>query len=240
MGDSGACKYRVKPTVPFYHSVDGSLAGAVIQATGLPAARGKFWREEMKEDCRDFGRRLILGQFTVNKENTGVSIRAPLILLGLLFLGGCQSLLQEGSADVAGVGGAALATTVTNNAAVATGIGLGVRSGVRAGLEYALRKAQGAEQQSIANAAGPLRIGQVANWRSEQETHLIPDRAGEVTAVREIGVEPLKCREIIFSVVEGERAKQKRSFYTAAICREGQGWAWASAEPATARWGALQ
>jgi hypothetical protein len=31
-----------------------------------------------------------------------------------------------------------------------------------------------------------------------------------------------------------------RAFYTATVCLDGAKWKWASAEPATARWGSLQ
>jgi hypothetical protein len=30
------------------------------------------------------------------------------------------------------------------------------------------------------------------------------------------------------------------AFYVASVCRDGNKWKWASAEPATPRWGALQ
>ncbi|WP_255646830.1 hypothetical protein [Inquilinus sp. Marseille-Q2685] len=37
--------------------------------------------------------------------------------------------------------------------------------------------------------------------------------------------------------VEGEKDK---AFYVAVICQNGETWKWASAEPATERWGSLQ
>jgi hypothetical protein len=166
---------------------------------------------------------------------------ARLILLApLLGLAACQSLLQEGTADVAGIGGAALATAVTDNGAVATGIGFGVRAVAQAGLQYAFRKAQHSEQQAIADAAGPVPLGQVASWKVVHDTAILPDQQGKVTVVREIGGQDLRCREIIFSVEEKEKQGVKQEFFTAAICRNKEGWSWASAEPATERWGALQ
>ncbi|MFZ1325164.1 MAG: hypothetical protein WAT67_03915 [Candidatus Contendobacter sp.] len=50
-------------------------------------------------------------------------------LLVLLQLAGCGSLFRETAAVTAGVGGAALAARASDNAAVATGIGLGCTGG---------------------------------------------------------------------------------------------------------------
>ncbi len=57
-----------------------------------------------------------------------------------LLLAGCTSLVNTGSAEIAGITGAALASAVTHNAGVAAGIGLGAQAGARAGLQYAQRK----------------------------------------------------------------------------------------------------
>ncbi|MDB5369826.1 MAG: hypothetical protein JWP20_1384 [Roseomonas sp.] len=167
---------------------------------------------------------------------------APLLLCAALLLSGCQSLLREGTADAAGIGGAALSTAVTDNGAVAAGIGLGVRSVAQAGLQYAERRAQRAEQDIIAKAAGPLPVGAVTPWGIRQNVPITPSHRGMVTVVRDMGAKGLECREIVFSVDRDAREKEvpDRAFYTAAICRNGQVWKWASAEPATERWGALQ
>ncbi len=58
---------------------------------------------------------------------------------------------------------------------------------------------------------------------------------GEVTVSRTLGSADIACKEIVFSVDDSARA-----FYTATICRDGTAWKWATAEPATERWGALQ
>jgi hypothetical protein len=154
---------------------------------------------------------------------------AALLLVSALGLGGCGSLLHEGTADLAGVGGAAAATAVTKNALVATGIGLGVRSAASAALQYGEREVHQAEQDSIAAVAGPLAVGQVARWDVAHEQ-------GQVTVSRLIGAAPLACKEIVFSV----EAEKDRAFYVAVICQNGEAWKWASAEPATERWGSLQ
>ena len=44
----------------------------------------------------------------------------------------------------------------------------------------------------------------------------------------------------MFSVETTRRRVVQRAFYVATICQDGARWRWASAEPATERWGALQ
>ena len=180
-------------------------------------------------------------------------LRSGLLLSALLALPGCNAFLSEGTADLAGLGGAALSSAVTDNGAVAAGIGLGVQSLARAGLQYTQRNLQRAEQDSIAAAAGPLPMGQVASWSIAHALPIADNHKGQVTVSRDIGALGLSCREIVFSVetVEPEQkdpaapppahaAKSDLAFYTAVICRNGKQWKWASAEPATERWGALQ
>lgn len=160
------------------------------------------------------------------------------LILGVL--SGCSSVLQAGSADVAGVAGAGLATAITRNAAVATGIGLGIAAGANAGLQYAERRVHRTEQDQIAASAGGLAPGVVGHW---SVTHSFPIEAnehGDLVVVRELGNDAFICREILFSVEDGTKEKPTRAFYTAAVCEDGGIWKWATAEPATERWGALQ
>lgn len=158
-----------------------------------------------------------------------------------LLLSGCNALLTEGTADVAGLTGAAVSKGLGASGAAAAGIGLGVQTGARAGLQYTQRRLQKAEQDSIAAAAGPLPAGAVARWSVAHQIPIADDHQGEVTISREIGALGLSCREIVFSI-EGrpEKGQTPRDFYTAIICRNGTQWKWASAEPATERWGSLQ
>src|SRR5687767_8385652 len=83
----------------------------------------------------------------------------------LSLLGGCGSLINAGSAEVAGIGGAAIAGAVTDNAAAATGIGLAVQAAARAGVQYAQRQVHRDIQDEIARAAGALQVGDVGNWQ---------------------------------------------------------------------------
>lgn len=176
------------------------------------------------------------------------SLRVPTALLcaATLALTGCGSFLREGTGVTAGISGAALASTLTHNAAVATGIGVGVQAVAQAGLQMAERNAHQDEQNHIAQIAGALKVGEVARWKMTHKIPLEPDEQGEVTVSRTIGSasnagsKGLDCREIVFSVEMTDISEFPRAFYVATICRNGQTWQWASAEPATGRWGALQ
>jgi hypothetical protein len=164
----------------------------------------------------------------------------PLGGLLLLLLSGCGSALTEGTADVSGIAGAGAATAVTNSAALATGIGLGIRSIANAGLQYGERVVHRAEQDQIAQAAASLDVGKVADWHVSHDVPIEPSEHGAVTVTRIFGTAEFSCKEIVFSVDGEKHAAPIRDFYTATICRDGTAWHWASAEPATARWGALQ
>ncbi len=165
--------------------------------------------------------------------------RAARFLLPLALMAGlpgCAALITESASTAAGVTGAGVSDAIGANAAATTAIGLGVQAAGRAGMQYAQRRAHAAAQDGIARAAGPLPVGGVARWSIRHTLPIEPDEAGEVTVARLIGAGELDCKEIVFSV---ER-KQARGFYTATICRDAETWRWASAEPATARWGSLQ
>lgn len=153
---------------------------------------------------------------------------------------GCSSLFSEGAATTAAIGGTALASKVTRNATVASGIGLGVLAAAQAGVKYVEKDYHGNQQDRIAAVAGPLDIGKVAHWESRNTIELEPDVSGRVTVNRVISQGELNCKEIVFSV-DGVKDKQPASaFYVATICQDAKKWTWASAEPATARWGSLQ
>lgn len=161
-------------------------------------------------------------------------------ILGLLALPGCGSLLTEGTADLAGVAGAGAATAVTDSAAAAAAIGLGVRSLASEGLKYATRRIHRNEQDAIAQAAGPLEEGALKTWSIRHTLPIEDDAEGQVTVSRAFGAGSFRCKEIVFSVDTVSRGVPDRAFYTATICQNGAAWRWASAEPATERWGALQ
>ncbi|MDR1967454.1 MAG: hypothetical protein LBQ32_02005 [Burkholderiaceae bacterium] len=155
---------------------------------------------------------------------------------------GCTSLYTEGATTGAGMVGAAVAAKTTKNAAAATGIGLGAVAVAKAGVQYTERVVHRETQDSIAVAAGPLKVGAIANWQSSHSMPLEDDEQGRVTVSRAISTGKLDCKEIVFSVDSAatKTASASSAFYVASICRDGKAWKWATAEPATERWGALQ
>jgi len=168
-------------------------------------------------------------------------------LAGLLFLGGCSSVLTQGAGAGAGVAGAAAAHAVTSNGAVTAGIGLGAQAAAIAGVQYWERQVHQAEQDSIAATAGDVPVGGVGVWRISHRVPIEADQHGELTVTRIIAPDVpavdapgFLCKEIIFSVDTVQHHQPSRDFYTADVCRDGTRWKWASAEPATERWGALQ
>jgi len=169
------------------------------------------------------------------------SVLSAASLLPVLFgLAGCGSLLTATTADVAGIAGAGIAGAVTKSPAAAAAIGLGIAAGANAGLQYLERDVHSAEQDRIAMAAGAIGPGVVGHW---SVTHTIPiedDEHGDVIVVRSFGATDFQCKEIVFSVDTVEDKAPARAFYTATVCRDGSVWKWASAEPATERWGSLQ
>jgi hypothetical protein len=167
-----------------------------------------------------------------------LAVPALLLLLGQT---GCSNLLASGTSATAGIASAGIANSFTKSAAVATGIGLGVAAGANAGLQYAERVVHKAEQDRIAEAAGRLPPDVVGTWSVVHRIPIEDDEHGEVVVVRDIGAVDFACKEIVFSVDTGGRKEPpRRSFFTAVVCRDNGRWQWASAEPATARWGSLQ
>jgi len=167
---------------------------------------------------------------------------AALVAAAIADLSGCSSVYTESASAGAGIAGAALASKVTRNAAVATGIGLGAVAAAKAGVQYTERVVHRDTQNTIAAAAGPLAVGAVAPWTTRHSVPLDPDEHGRVTVSRAISTGALDCKEIVFSVDQAATKNNAASsaFYVASVCRDGNTWKWASAEPATERWGALQ
>lgn len=155
-------------------------------------------------------------------------------------LSGCGSVLTATTADVAGIAGAGAAGAVTKSAAAAAGIGLGIAAGANAGLASVERDVHRAEQDQIAQAAGPLAPGVVGHWSVSHRIPIEDDEHGDLVVSRLLGAADFTCKEIVFSVDTIEKKIPNRAFYTATVCKDGAAWKWASAEPATERWGSLQ
>jgi hypothetical protein len=166
--------------------------------------------------------------------------RLLLLLMCAGALSGCGSVLTATTSDVAGIAGAGVATAVTKSPAAAAGIGLGIAAGANAGLQVVERNVHRAEQDRIAEAAGPLEPGVVGHWNVSHPVPIEDDEHGDLVVTRLIGAADFNCKEIIFSVDTKVKNTLQRAFYTATVCQDGTAWKWASAEPATARWGALQ
>jgi hypothetical protein len=85
-----------------------------------------------------------------------------------------------------------------------------------------------------------LPVGGVASWSVSHDIPIEDDEHGEVGVSRVVTSDPLFCKEIVFSVDRTHENRPFRDFYVAYICRDGAQWRWATAEPATSRWGSLQ
>ncbi|WP_439894384.1 hypothetical protein ACS7SF_22770 (plasmid) [Ralstonia sp. 25C] len=166
------------------------------------------------------------------------------LALSTFALSGCSSLMSEGTTAAAGIGGAAIAAKVTDNAAVATGIGLGVQAGARAALQHSQRVVHTETQDHIAQIAGALPDNTVGNWQIKHRIPLEPDERGRVVVTRSINGPLVNCKEILFTVdgagKDNDSGAAQVDFFIASICHDGKQWKWATAEPATARWGSLQ
>jgi hypothetical protein len=166
--------------------------------------------------------------------------RLFLLLLCAIALSGCGSIMTATTSDVAGIAGAGVAGAVTKSPAAAAGIGLGIAAAANAGLQYVERDVHEAEQDRIAAAAGELKPGVVGHWDVSHRIPIEDDEHGDLVVTRLIGSADFSCKEVVFSVDTTEKKILHRAFYTATVCQDGTVWKWASAEPATARWGALQ
>ena len=156
--------------------------------------------------------------------------RRAVALAALLTLQACNAI-----PDIGGVLAGAGSGSLSANPAVGIAVGIAVRSGLRAVADYVDRKRATGEQDAIADAAGTAPIGQPRPWEIR---HTIPigNEHGDLAAIREWTTPLTTCREIVFTVVDGD----DRDILTTTLCRHPDGWRWAAAEPAVARWGYLQ
>lgn len=170
-------------------------------------------------------------------------------------LAGCSAL--------GGIGGA-LAGVATGSASGNPGVGIAVAIGVKGAIDAAQKKLdrhlQHEQQQAIATQAGALSIGAEGPWEVRQ---IAPweDAQGQVRVLREFTTPLVDCREAAFTIVlAGDNDDSATSadgspnattaassvgpsispYFITTVCRTGEGWRWALAEPAVARWGALQ
>ena len=166
----------------------------------------------------------------------------PLCFILIASLSGCASLFEQTASTGAAIAGSAAASGITHDAALATGIGLGVEALASRGVRIIERRIHADEQQAIASAAGPLATDEVAIWSVHHAFALEPDESGQVSVTREVNVLGRVCKEIVFTVDAGQ--DQAPGAFLADVCSNGSTdhplWAWALAEPSTSRWGVLQ
>lgn len=154
---------------------------------------------------------------------------AALLLVGLS-LQACRAI-----PEIAGVAAGAGTGSLSANPAVGIAVGIAVRSGLRVLTNYIDRKRAAGEQDAIAETAGTAPLGQARAWEIR---HTIPigNERGHLEAVREFATPLVTCREIVFTVVDGDDT----DILSTTLCRQPDGWRWAAAEPAVDRWGFLQ
>jgi hypothetical protein len=169
---------------------------------------------------------------------TGRRRRWPLRLLPALMLplAGCGMV-----ADVSGIATGGTVGAITANPVVGYSVGMGTRAAVAAGMKSVMRDLHKDEQDVIAGVAGGMREGETRLWRVEHDLPFgYADENGAVQVTRAIETPIASCKEVLVTIEEGEGAKATRTIVVGSICRQGQTWKWASAEPAVERWGYLQ
>lgn len=157
----------------------------------------------------------------------------PGLLLGSLLaspLGGCRAV-----SDVAGLAAGGGAGVATANPVLGIAVGVGVSVAVDELGNYITRSRRRGEQDAIADAAGAAPVGAAVPWEIR---HTIPigNARGELVVAREFDTPLTTCREVVFSVLDGDG----RRLFSTMLCRRGERWTWAAAEPAVDRWGFMQ
>jgi hypothetical protein len=152
----------------------------------------------------------------------------PVVLVGCSSIGAI-------SGTVAGVATGA----GTANPVVGYAVGVGTQAAVDTLVKYVSRKRQQGEQDAIAATVGGLAPGQTAPWKIEHDIPL-GNEHGDVTVVGLIDNKLTRCKEVVFTVVDGDKPDSPHGTFVTTACADGPSWKWAQAEPSTERWGTLQ
>jgi hypothetical protein len=152
----------------------------------------------------------------------------------LLMLGGCSSIGAVSGAVVGVATGAG-----TTNPVIGYAAGVGTQAAVDSLVKYVSRKRQQNEQDQIATTVGQLAPGQTAPWKIEHDIP-IGNEHGDVTVVSMLDNRLARCKEVVFTVIDGDKPDAPRGTFVTTACAQGPTWKWAQAEPATERWGTLQ
>lgn len=163
------------------------------------------------------------------------AVALPFLLsaLAAVPLGGCNS--------VGGIAGAVTGTAAavgSGNPAVGLLVGVGTRAVADEGLRRVSRRWSRTEQDALAAAVGGMAVGEVRPWEVRHDLP-IGNKRGEVRVLRAVESPLAECKEALFSVESGEGAEAARRWFLTSACRQAEGWKWATAEPATERWGSL-
>lgn len=161
-------------------------------------------------------------------------MRTALVFLAALPLIGCAAagpaITSLATAGVAGGVGSA-----TGSAAIGVAAGFAASVGVDQGVKWGERRLAGTVQGAVAEAAGPLDVGQSAAWQVKGKLPWSA-RSGKVEVARVFG-QKIPCKEVVFTLQDDKA----HSIYTSTVCRNDEGeWRWALAEPSIDRWGYLQ
>ena len=155
------------------------------------------------------------------------------LALSVLLLG-CNSI---GTFSGAAVG---LATGAgTTNPLVGYAAGIATKAAIDTLVKYVSRKRQQGEQDEIAMQVGRLSPGETAPWRINHDIP-IGNEHGDVTVIDVVDSALAQCKEVVFTVIDGDAPDSARGAFVTTACAQGAMWKWAQAEPATERWGFLQ
>jgi hypothetical protein len=152
----------------------------------------------------------------------------------LLLLAGCKSIGAISGAAVGIATGAG-----TTNPLVGYVAAVSTQAAVDELVDYISRKRQQGEQDQIVVAVGQLAVGDTVAWRIEHDIP-IGNEHGDVTVVADIDNALTRCKQVVFTVIDGETAGSPRGTYVTTACAQGDIWKWAQAEPSALRWGFLQ
>lgn len=169
-----------------------------------------------------------------------VAVRRWVAGLALLILAGCSDAAQNSAGPIGGAAVGFGVAGVTANPFVGYAAGIGAQAAITALQKYLSRKLHQGEQDNIAAAVAVLQPGQSAAWRIG---FAIPIGAehGDVTVTRVVFSPLTVCKDVAFTVVDGNKPNASRGVYITSACQDSDGrWQWAEAEPAVARWGFLQ
>ena len=161
-------------------------------------------------------------------------LRACFVVSSLTLLGGCGAI-----GGFAGAVAGAVTSIATTNPAVGISVGIAVKAATDQAVKTVTRRFQREEQDAIAAAVRDLGAGESGEWQHARLLGSGSDR-GEVRVLRLIETPLARCKELLFSVLDGKGESATSAWFTTTACQQGDQWKWASAEPAVDRWGNLQ